>query len=124
MRTRVFGVDYHHLSLSGGGDLYVTEYGLPFIKNLLPENFYTDKNWFKEHSERLRGTSTLYKVTTKEINGKSKDIVIKWNRMGQDIPCEIDCEELAYAEFNSPFEEFSLVTELRKKQIYLVLLTR
>jgi len=111
-KTRVFGVDYHHLSLPGGGDLYVTEYGLPFIKNLLPENFYTDKNWFKEHSERLRGTSTLYKVTTKEINGKSKDIVIKWNRMGQDIPGSFDLEELNI-EFNSPFEEFALVNELR-----------
>ena len=42
VRTKVFGVDYHHLSLAGGDDLYVTEYGLPFIENLLPENFWTD----------------------------------------------------------------------------------
>ena len=111
-KTRVFGVDYHHLSLLGGGDLYVTEYGLPFIENLLPENFWTDKHWFKKHSERLRGTSTLYKVTTKEVGGKSKDIVIKWNRMGQDIPGSFDLKELNI-EFNSPFEEFALVTELR-----------
>lgn len=53
-RTRVFGVDYHHLSLPGGDDLYVTEHGLPFIENLLPENFWTDMKWFKEHSEKLR----------------------------------------------------------------------
>jgi len=54
----------------------------------------------------------LYKVTTKKINGKSKDIVIKWNRMGQDIPGSFDLKELNI-EFNSPFEEFALVTELR-----------
>jgi hypothetical protein len=112
IKARVLGVDYYHLTLSGGDDLYITEYGLPFIENLLPENFWTDTNWFKNHSERLRGTSTLYKVTTKEINGKSKDIVIKWNRMGQDIPGSFDMKELNI-EFNSPFEEFALVTELR-----------
>jgi len=112
VKTRVFGVDYYHLSLLSGDDLYVTEHGLPFVENLLPENFWTDKEWFKEHSEKLRGTSTLYKVTTKEVNGKSKDIVIKWNRMGQDIPGLFDLKELNI-EFNSPFEEFALVTELR-----------
>lgn len=111
VRTRVFGVDYYHLSLLGGDDLYVTEYGLPFIGNLLPENFWTDKDWFKAHSEKLRGTSTIYKIMTKEVNGKGKDIVIKWNRMGQDIPGSFDIE--LDIEFNSPFEEFSLVTELR-----------
>jgi len=111
-RTRVFGVDYYHLSLPSGDDLYVTEYGLPFIDNLLPENYWTDKDWFKEHSEKLKGTSTLYKITTKKVNGKSKDIVIKWNRMGQDIPGSIDLKEFNI-EFNSPFEEFALVTELR-----------
>ena len=111
-KTRVFGVDYQHLILPGGDDLYITEHGLPFIENLLPENFWTDNNWFKGHSEKLRGTSTLYKVTTKEVNGKSKDIVIKWNRMGQDIPGSFDLKELNI-EFNSPFEEFALVAELR-----------
>ena len=113
-KTRVFGIDYHHLSLLNGDDLYVTEYGLGFVENLLPENFWTDKSWFKEHSEKLRGTSTVYKITTKEINGKSKDIVMKWNRMGQDVPGSLDVKELGI-EFNSPFEEFALVTELRNR---------
>lgn len=112
---QVLGVDYHHLSLSGGDDLYLTEYGLPFLDNLMPANFWTDNDWFKGHSERLRGTSTVYKVTTKEFQGTSKDIVIKWNRMGQDIPGSFDVDELN-VEFNSPFEEFALLTELRNAQ--------
>ena len=111
-RTKILGVDYHHLSLPGADDLYVTEYGLPFIENLLPKNFWADEDWFKKHSQRLKGTSTLYKITTKEVNCKSKDIVIKWNRMGQDIPGSLDIKELNI-EFNSPFEEFALLTELR-----------
>jgi hypothetical protein len=108
----VFGVDYQHLSLTSGDDLYVTEYGLPFIENLLPASFWIDTDWFNDHSERLAGTSTIYKITTKEIEGRSKDIVIKWNRMGQDIPGSLDIEELN-VEFNSPFEEFALLIELR-----------
>jgi len=112
IKTRVFGIDYQHLSLLCGDDLYVTEYGLPFIENLLPASFWTDMDWFKDHSERLAGTSTIYRVTTKEVGGRSKDIVIKWNRMGQDIPGSLDIEELN-VEFNSPFEEFALLIELR-----------
>lgn len=114
-KTRVFGINYQHLSLSSGDDLYVTEYGLPFIENLLPASFWTDVDWFKAHSERLAGTSTIYRITTKEIGGRSKDIVIKWNRMGQDIPGSLYVEELN-VEFNSPFEEFALLTELRNTQ--------
>jgi hypothetical protein len=112
MRTKILGVDYHHLILPSEGDLYVTEYGLPFIDNLLPNNFWTDEDWFKSHSQQLKGTSTLYKITTKEVDCKSKDIVIKWNRMGQDVPGTLDVKEW-YFEFNSPFEEFALVSELR-----------
>lgn len=116
----VFGVDYAHVGLRGGGDLYVTKYGLPFIHNLFPENYWTDNEWFEQNSFKLfghefrsGGTSTIYRVKTKEVNGKSKEIVLKWNRMGQDIPGERDSDELLSAEFNSPYEEFALVMEMR-----------
>jgi len=111
--AKILGVEYAHLRLENGDDLYFTKHGLPFIENLKPANFWTDEKWFKRHSLKLAGTSTIYKVRTKAIKGKYKDIVIKWNRMGQDIPGAEDCEELMNAEFNSPFEEFSLVMELR-----------
>ena len=109
----MLGVDYLHLLLEDGSDLYVTEHGLPFLGHLLPQNHWTDRTWFAEHSVRLPGTSTLYRIETKKVDGRSKLIVLKWNRMGQDIPGETGVSELDYAEFNSPFEEFSLVTELR-----------
>jgi len=115
-RVTIFGVDYLHLQLDDGSDLYITEYGLPFVGHLLPYNYWTDKDWFAEHSVKLPGTSALYKIRTKEIGGRSKDIVLKWNRMGQDIPGETQATGPGNAEFNSPFEEFSLVIELRKTQ--------
>ena len=34
----LLGVDYIHLKTADGGDLYLTRFGLPFWKNLLPEN--------------------------------------------------------------------------------------
>lgn len=110
----VLGVKYLHLRLRDGTDLYVTEHGLPFTKCLLPENHWSDRSWMKEHGVRLPGTSALFRVRTKEIAGHSMDLVIKWNRMGQDIPGETQVIDSADAEFNSPFMEFSLVLEMRR----------
>lgn len=111
--VRILDVDYVHLTLPNGDDMYVTSLGLAFLENLMPENFWTDKTWFQENSTRLSGTSCLYKVRTKRVDGKAKDIVLKWNRMGQIVPGVEDYGELHDAEFNSPFEEFSLVMEVR-----------
>jgi len=110
----VLGVKYLHLRMEDGTDLYVTRLGLPFIKCLVPANHWADDRWMKAHGVRLPGTSSLYRVRTKEIGGRSKEIVVKWNRMGQDIPGETQVAEAGGAEFNSPFMEFSLVMELRE----------
>ena len=110
----VLGVKYLHLRMEDGTDLYVTEHGLPFTKCLLPKNHWEDPQWRDRHSVRLLGSSNVFRVTTKEVDGRSKDIVIKWNRMGQDVPGEAAEEgALDGAEFNSPFMEFSLVFEMR-----------
>jgi len=112
-RITVLGVKYLHLRVEDGTDLYVTEYGLPFTKCLMPENHWRDEAWMKAHGLRLPGTSALYRVMTKHVDGRAKDIVIKWNRMGQDIPGKTQVLDETGAEFNSPFMEFSLVLELR-----------
>ncbi len=109
----VLGVKYLHLRFEDGTDLYITERGLPFTKCLMPENHWADDDWMKAYGERLPGTSAVHRVQTKTVDGRSKEIVIKWNRMGQDIPGETQVLDQAEAEFNSPFLEFSLVTELR-----------
>jgi len=110
----VLGVKYLHLRMEDGTDLYVTRLGLPFTKCLLPANHWDDDEWMKAHGVRLPGTSSLYRVRTKEVDGRAKEIVIKWNRMGQDIPGETQVADAGGAEFNSPFMEFSLVSELRE----------
>jgi len=111
--TRFLNVEYVHMKTDDGGDLYVTKHGLPFVRLIVPENWYTSK-WFRANRERLKGTSTIYKVATKKIKGRSIDLVVKWCRVGQEVPLETKIiENVLNAEFNSPFEEFSLVEELR-----------
>jgi hypothetical protein len=110
--VRVLGVTYTHYRLGDEGDLYVTEEGAPFTDCLFPENHWLDKKWFRSNSQRLVGTSNVYRVTTKPVDGRQREIVLKWNRMGQEIPGD----EFVDAEFNSPFEEFSLVSDLKEAQ--------
>ena len=57
---RILGVNYVHLKTGDEGDLYMTEYGLPFVDHLRPENWY-EEQWFKQKRERLQGTSTVYR---------------------------------------------------------------
>ena len=109
----LLGVSYAHMKTSDGGDLYLTKHGQPFWQHLLPDNWFA-KEWFEANRERLIGTSTVYKVPTRKIRGISLHLVVKWSRVGEDVPLDtMTINKFINAEFNSPFEEFSLLTELR-----------
>ncbi len=112
--TTVLGVVYVHKKTYDGGDLYLTPYGLQYADLLDIENWY-EPEWFKTHRERLVGTSSVYRVPTKTIGGRSIELVVKNCRVGEDVPVETRTL-LAFmnAEFNSPWEEFALVAELRE----------
>jgi hypothetical protein len=113
-QVRVLGVNYAHWQTAEGGDLYLTRYGVPYGEHLKPENWH-EPEWFGRHRQRLEGTSVVYRVPTQPVAGESIALVVKYSRMGQDIPL---ATHLIYggldAEFNSPFEEFSLVEEMRR----------
>ena len=110
----LLGVDYVHMKTRDGGDLYLTHFGAPFWQNLLPENWYAQE-WFETKRERLEGTSTVYKVPTRRVNGVTLSLVAKWSRVGEGVPLDtLTFNKFIHAEFNSPFEEFSLLMELRK----------
>ncbi len=113
----VLGVKYLHLRLDDGSELYITKDGLRFTRHLLPDNHWSDTAWRDGNRERLLGSSDVFRVTTKAVNGRSLDLVFKWNRMGKDVPGETAAGGgLEGAEFNSPFMEFSLVYEMRDTQ--------
>jgi hypothetical protein len=111
---RVLGVNYVHVNTPDGGDLYVTSHGVPFIRQLAPECWY-EESWFKARRVRLEGSGTIYRVPTKPVDGLSIDLVVKWSRVGQDVPLDtMGIDRNLSAEFNTPFEEFALVEELRR----------
>lgn len=118
---KVFGVQYTHLRTSCGGDLWLTDYGLPLLEYLRPAQWYADRHYV-EHGERLSGsTGTVYRVQPKNADGRC-EIVAKFSRVGQEVPLVIDPDfpddlkeiDIAGARFNSPWEEFGLVMELRR----------
>src|SRR5690242_16831399 len=109
----LLGVDYFRLNTQDGGDLYLTQYGLPFRDQLTPENWY-EPHWFVAHRVRLQGTSAIYRVQTRPVRGLRLDLVVRFSRVGQEVLLDsIASEQNPEAEFNSPFEEFSLVMQLR-----------
>lgn len=110
----LLGVDYFRLKTNDGGDLYLTRFGWPFQEHLQPENWHA-REWFEAKRERLEGTGTVYKVPTRPVNGTSLHLVVKWSRVGEVVPLDtLTVNKFIHAEFNSPFEEFSLLMELRR----------
>ncbi len=111
--TNVLGVTYAHSNTSDGGDLYLTPFGLKVADLLQVENWF-EPTWFKTKRRRLEGTSAVHHVPTKEVNGRSIELVVKNCRMGEDVPLETHTlKDFLSAEFNSPWEEFALVMEMR-----------
>ncbi len=107
---------YAHIKTSDGGDLYLTRFAEKFQKHFDIENWYIT-SWFNEHKTKLKGTGSVYRIPTKEVDGKSLDLVVKNCRVGEDVPLDTHTlQEFCDAEFNSPWEEFSLVMEMRDGQ--------
>ena len=112
--TNVLGVIYFHSKTSDGGDIYFSQFGHPLAHLLHLENWY-EKEWFEQRRERLLGTGSVYKVPTKPVDGQRLHLVVKNCRVGENVPLDTHTLfEFVNAEFNSPWEEFSLVMEMRE----------
>jgi hypothetical protein len=115
--VNVLGVVYFHSKTEDGGDLYLTRFAECYQEHLVINNWY-EESWFNQHKVRLLGTSSVYRVPTKPVDGISLDLVVKNCRVGEDVPINTHTlEEFVSAEFNSPWEEFALVMEMGDKQI-------
>jgi hypothetical protein len=110
----VLGVDYVHTVTDEGGDLYLTTAGLAHAERLLPQNWH-EREWFRTHREVLGGTGAVYAVPTRPVDGDSLGLVVKFSRVGERVPVDTGLiKDLLSCEFNGPFEEFSLVEDLRR----------
>lgn len=82
--------------------------------HLRVENWY-ERNWFEGNRFRLPGTSTVYRLATRPVNGRSIDLVVKYCRVGEDVPLDtMSANQFSNVAFNSPYEEFALVMEMRR----------
>jgi len=117
-------MEYIRLDEPDGGQFWITRMGWPRVPYLLPNQWYTD-NLFAERGERLKNaTATVYRVPTQVESKPALDLVVKFARFAQDVPIWIDSsyedkdrvEAMGEIRFNSPFEEFGLVSELRRKR--------
>jgi hypothetical protein len=110
----VLGVDYVHSVTDEGGDLYLTTAGLAHVERLRPQNWH-EREWFRTHRELLGGTGAVYAVPTRPVGGDSLGLVVKFSRVGERVPVDTGLiKDLLSCEFNGPFEEFSLVEDLRR----------
>lgn len=112
--VNILGVVYAHMQTDDGGDLYLTRFAENYQEHFDTHNWY-EKEWFNKHKRRLKGTGSVYKVPTKRVNDISLNLVVKNCRVGEDVPLDTHTlQEFCDAEFNSPWEEFFLVEEMRE----------
>ena len=120
--VRAFGVEYAHVRPPEGGDLFVTRFGWPDVDALMPARWFADQ-WYANQGEKLAGaTGQVYRVRPRQGPGRTLDLVVKFSRVAQDVPivaeasfpAEVRADLIAEARFNSPMEEFGLVSELRE----------
>lgn len=123
--VQLFGVNYLHLILPQGGDLFLTEYGLPLLEQLLPINWNDREYYSRPENAALKvglpGSSHPHRIRTKPVRGRTVDVVVKWCRVGQDVifedlrsPGSSEAQVDVRLAWNGPFEEFGLLTELRR----------
>ncbi len=120
---RAFGVEYVHVRPPEGGDLYLTRFGWPHVRQLLPQHWYTDQQYAERGVKLPGGSGHVYRVHTRPEGGRPCDLVVKFSRMAQEVSIVVegtmpdlpaDNDVVAQARYNSPMEEFGLVMEMRR----------
>jgi hypothetical protein len=119
--VEIFGYSYLRFDLPNGGELFLTRFGWSRMPAVLPENWFDHQRYANEGYPLPGGTGSVYRVSVSTQHGKPLHLVVKFARSGQDVPVfvadslmkSIPEEEVRGASWNSPFEEFGLLRDLR-----------
>ena len=120
--VEIFGVSYLRVDFPDGGELYLTRFGWNRMPSILPEHWFADKRYANDGYRLPGGTGSVYRLAVPIAHGKNPlNLVVKFSRAGQNVPVYvadelIDAlpdEEVRGVVWNSPFEEFGLLWDLR-----------
>jgi len=122
MKSTVLGVDYNYLNLGLDGDLYITSFGWPFLKYLMPDRWYLNRRFAQVGRRQPDGVGTVYRVPVRNDRNEGIDLIVKFSRFAQctllyansNRPHDVSCSSAMNAHINSPFEEFSVLLNLRR----------
>ena len=120
-RVRMFGLDYSRVDLDEGGEIYVTRYGWDRLPAILPEHWFLNGRYARDGVKLPGGTGMVYGLDAPVPSKPNLRLVVKFARAGQHVPLfiagddrvNVSNEDVANARWNSPFEEFGLLHELR-----------
>lgn len=119
---QAFGVGYVKVTDSSGGDLYITQHGWPWAEYLLPDVWYRDGKYHHEGVRLTEGTGTVYRYRVSGKGDPRVELVVKFSRFAEHVPLfmpsilpdDLPGYIVESARFNSPFEEFGLIEDLRR----------
>jgi hypothetical protein len=122
MKATVFDVDYNYLNLGPDGDLYVTSFGWPILKCLTPDQWYHNQRFAQVGKRQTDGVGTVYHVPIRNHKNEGTDLIVKFSRFAQctmlyansNMPHNVSNSTVMNAHINSPFEEFSVLLNLRR----------
>lgn len=120
-RVSIFGLPFSRVDLDEGGELYVTADGWERLPAILPEHWFLNERYVKDGAKLPGGTGMVYGLDAPIPAKPNLRLVVKFARTGQDVPLFVagldainaSAEEIATARWNSPFEEFGLLHEMR-----------
>jgi len=123
LRTHAYGVDYARLDRAVGGTVWVTRHGWRVIDHVLPTTWFCHQEYARDGEKLATGTGSVFHVpTTSQRTARRQELVIKFSRVGQDVPVLVSDSFLDHlpdglaeeADFSDPFYEFGMIQALRR----------
>ncbi len=123
MQASAYGVEYAYVDRGTGGLIWCTPYGWSLIELLLPNVWFCHREYATDGVKLIGGTGSVFKFPAPRPNGRVEDLVIKFSRVGQDVPVvveesfaeQVPQDLLDNAEFSCPFQEFGALNALRSQ---------
>lgn len=119
MKTWSFGVEYVPIALADDAQLYLTRYGWPWRRHLMPEQWCPGGALAGRGVRLARSSGSVFRVGTR-VDGRDLQLVVKVSRVGQRLDegsLALPSSSTWVPEFHCPFQEFGVVERLRQSPL-------